>query len=348
MRISNMQKVQVLRRLALYLRSGIPIKKSLALMLDDSSDRAHAHILTHVLNDIDAGRTLSQSLGRFTRAYGSLELNLISIGESTGTLPASLERASELLKLRVALRQQLLSALLYPACILLGIVAISLFLVIFAFPKIIPLLIAMNTELPLPTRVMIGTSALVQEHGTAIAASICFLLVIIAFSLRGDKFRRAVQYQILRIPILGTSVRLYYVANISRLLSILLKSGVRVEAAIAQVRNGISFIPYQALLHTLEESSLHGHRLSDYMRDHPLLFPKSSIEIISAGEITGTLSDSFRTTAEVYEEYLSELTNRLSSLVEPVLMVCMGTIVGFIALAIILPMYGLTQSISLP
>lgn len=347
-RIRTTQKVHTLRWLALYLRSGIPIRESLSLMVRESRRDAQTRLLTQVRNDIDVGRTLSESLGRFPYAYHSLELNIISIGETTGTLPTSLERASEILKMQSSLKQRLLSALLYPTCILLGTISVSLFLLIFAFPKIVPLLTTMGADLPLPTRIIIGTSDLIQAKGLLIVLSTSILVGITLSVSRWNRARRVIQFSMLRVPLLGASLRLYYVANISKLLSVLLRSGVRVEAAIAQVRSGILFIPYEVMLRALEEGTAQGHRLSDQLRNYPLLFSRTSIEIISAGEITGTLSDSFLAAADVCEEELSELTDRLSSLLEPILMVGMGAVVGFIALAIILPMYSLTQNISLP
>jgi type II secretory pathway component PulF len=345
-RIKSHDRILFAKRLALYLRSGIPIVQALALISEDTTSKNHSLVLKTVTAEVTRGRTLSQALGNFPSAYTVFHTNLISVGEASGTLPDNLGYLAELLERKAVLNRKILSALLYPAIIMVGTISVAGFLTLYAFPKMIPLFRGFHAKLPFTTRVLITISDLVTKHGFMLLLVLLATITGIVFILRNPRIRDRLQFLGLRIPLLSQLTLSYYLASINRTLSLLLKSGMRIEASLLLTGDGLIHAPYKESLERVRLGILEGNRVSAYMRKEPLLFPTIVTQLISAGEITGNLRESFASVADIYEERLDELTRTLSTLIEPALMLLMGLIVGFVALAIITPIYGLTQNIT--
>ncbi len=334
------------KRLALYLRSGVPIAQALALMQEDAATSNSARVLEAVAADVNRGLKLSSALSQFPRVYGTFHANLIAIGEASGTLPENLHYLAELLTRRKHLRQKVLSAMVYPGIIMVGTILVSGFLVFYAFPKILPLLKGFHTKLPFTTRLLIGLYSGLTRHALFLGALLACVCIGILYLWHKPGVRKRAALIQLHIPLLNSLSRSYYLASIFRTLATLLQSGIRLEAALALTADGLSASMYRESLNTIRTSVLQGSRVSTHVRAYPSLYPSTVRQLIALGEATGRLRESCSTIAEIYEERLDELTRTLSVLVEPALMIGMGCVVGFVALAIITPIYGLTQNLN--
>lgn len=345
-RIRSDDRIVFAKRLALYLRSGIPIVEALALMTEDSKRGNNTMIVRAVMDDVLKGRALSHSLSAYPRAYSAFHTNLIAVGEASGTLADNLSYLAQLLERKAQLNRKIVSALVYPAIIMVGTLLVSGFLVLYAFPKMIPLFRGFHAQLPFPTRVLIFISDVISNHGFLVL-SVCFCAIAgSVFLIRKPHIRRRIQFMSIRLPLIRSLTTFYYLATINRTLALLLESGMRIEASLLLASDGLANAPYCESLNQIRLTVIEGNRVSVHLRKEPRLYPAVVTQIVAAGEITGNLKESFKTIAEVYEERLDELTRTLSTLVEPALMVIMGLIVGFVALAIISPIYGLTQNIT--
>ncbi len=229
---------------------------------------------------------------------------------------------------------------------MLGTISVSGFLTLYAFPKMIPLFKGFHAKLPFTTRVLIGISDACTKHGLLIFACFAVAVTGVVMLLRKPRIRRRIQFLGTRLPLISQVTISYYLANINRTLSLLLKSGMRIEASLLLASDGLSHAPYKESLERVRVGIIEGTRVSANLRKEPVLYPAVVTQLISAGEITGNLRESFSSVADIYEDRLDELTRTLSTLVEPALMLVMGLIVGFVALAIITPIYGLTQNIT--
>jgi type II secretory pathway component PulF len=341
-----MERILFAKRLSLYLRSGIPLLEAIALIHDDTRSPAHTSLLASLFQDIQHGMPVSQALQRFPRAYRPFHIQLIAVGEVSGTLPDSLTHLAEVLVRRAHLYRSIAGALAYPAIILLGTMGISGFLIFFAFPKIVPLFHGLHAQLPFTTRSLIWLSSLVARHGFLIACSFALLCCALIYLLRTPLAQKRIHAWVLRVPLIGKGIRSYHLATIFRILAVLLHSGIRIDVALSLARQSIGNTAYQESLRTMEYMVLEGAKCSGGMRTHAALYPSLAVQLVATGEMTGTLSESARTIADIYDEALEEELQRLSILIEPMLMVGMGLVVGYVALAIISPMYGLTQNLS--
>ncbi|HEY4489168.1 MAG TPA: type II secretion system F family protein [Candidatus Paceibacterota bacterium] len=344
LRMRLTDRIHLYSRLSLYLRSGIPIRETLGLIYGSARKKGDIHILRQVEKAVLHGTSLEHALGSFPNAFPAFETHLIGIGEHSGSLPQNLAYLASLLVRRRTLVRKLRGALLYPCVIVLGTISVTSFLLLYTFPKIVPIFEGLNTPLPLSTRSLILISTLVTEHGLIVFLSFCTLSASIFWLTRLPQVPRYFERMTLRTPLLKELVRGYNLALISRTLSTLLASGITLVAALEHVGSGIRNKEYREALKDVGNRINEGRRLSVAFGVYTMLFPHTFVELIAAGESTGMLSSSLRTSAEAYEEELDESTRILATLIEPGLMIAMGLLVGFIAMAIITPIYSITQN----
>ena len=335
------------KRLAMMLRSGVPVRDSLVMLASPKDPASTRYIVSQVIDDVSRGVALSEALGHFEGLIGPLAISMIRVGERSGSLASNLLHLSEELKRRDALKRKVISALAYPLVIIVATVGISLVLTVYIFPKIMPIFKGFKHELPLPTRILIASSDFIMHDGIWLLAAIAALSIGWACMLRLPQVRSVADRTILLLPIFGTVARRYYLATVTRTLGVLLSGEVRVVAALELIGESIGNSLYRDDLRSIAAGLRHGKRLSEEFRRCERRFPAITSQMIGVGEETGDLQASLLYLADMYEEDMSELTKNLTTLLEPILMVVMGIVVGFIAVSIITPIYGITQDLTL-
>lgn len=346
LRIRSKDRILFSRRLALYLQAGLPIFDAISLIRATPGSKNHARLLRSLSHDVLEGFPLSHSLSRFPRAYSATHLQILVVGERTGSLPASLFHIATITEQRASQVRTIVGALAYPAVLLLGSIGISLFLVISAFPKIIPLFRGLHATLPFTTRALLAFSLFSQKHWLLLITGATIGILIALGILRIPRIKRFTDEFILRTPFIGALVMDALLVSIFRTIAILLSSGIRLDEALLVARNSMSNTTYCIALERVQEAILGGNKLSDALGAEKGLFPLLAIQLSSVGEMTGTLSESVASVARISEEEFANRLRIVSSMLEPAIMVVMGFVIGFIALAIISPMYGITQSLS--
>jgi type IV pilus assembly protein PilC len=346
LRFTTKQQAIVAKRLSLYLNSGIPISRAITYISEDSSSPSAAYILLALRRTVSDGRPLSQGMKEFPKCFSSFSIGFIQAGEYSGKLSNTLEQLATFLTKRSAVRTKIYSALTYPIIILVGTLAITLFLTLVIFPKIVPILKGFKTKLPITTRILIWLNAFISHQWLAIILTIGVFVAAIAVSLRSKKMRLLYESIFLRIPIISHVFTYYAIATFCRTLSLQLESGIGILPALSLARTAMPGSTYPNAIANVEEIISNGRSITGALRRHKKLFPNLVCQMVAAGEATGTLSKNLDSLALLYEEQLDELTKNLTVLIEPVLMVCMGLLVGFVALAIITPVYSVTQNLS--
>lgn len=334
------------KRLSFLLRSGVPVLESLVMIREQTHKKHHAEIIDAVIADVSNGQFLSTSLARTKSLFGSFAINIIRIGETTGILSENLDYLSEELKKKQALRRKIAGAFIYPAIVTLATLGITGFLVVYLFPKIMPVFTSLHVKLPLTTRLIIWISNFLREDGIIFFSAITiFVLGFLTILRKNHKLQFFADGQILKIPIIGTIIQYYNLANANRTLGLLLKSGVTLSEALSITSETSGNLVYKNAYHILMETVNRGEKLSSYLKKERFLFPDVLSQIIAVGERSGDLQNSLIYLAQFYENEVDDFTKNLSNMVEPVLMVCMGILVGFIAISIITPIYGITQNL---
>ncbi len=343
-RFSNQDKILFAKRLSILVRAGVPLLECLRILRKQAATASSIHIFEQVVTDVESGKYLSASLTKFKSIFGEFAINIINVGELSGTLQGNLIYLAEELRKKQELRRKVLSALVYPIFIVVATIAISTLLTVFIFPKILPIFESFKFELPFTTKALIFVSSTLIHYGIYMALAAILLGVTIGILYKKTRrIRLAMDYAILKIPIFGTLSQSYQLTNMCRTLALLLKSQIPIVQATTITANTLHNTVYRNELREIAENVKKGEKISTNLEKKPKLFPPLISQMVIIGETTGNLDDTLLYVAELYENEIDTVTKNLSTTLEPVLMIVMGIIVGFIAVSIITPIYEITQ-----
>lgn len=345
-RMSTKDQTFFVKRLSFLVKAGIPILDSLMMIRDQTKKKSYAKILDKVISDVANGQNLSTSLAKFPSMFSDFSVNIIGFGESSGILSENLDYLADELKKKQQLRKKVVGAFVYPIVVTFATFGITGFLMVYLFPKIMPVFQSLHMKLPLSTRIVIFLSNFIRFNGLYLFGGIVFLTLGFIYLLKKNHlFRFYFDKMILKIPIIGDIIRDYNLANSTRTIGLLLKGGVTVSEAIPIAEKTSSNLVYKEEFKKLSVSINRGDKISLYLGSRTDLFPEILSQIVSVGERSGNLSNSLIYLSELYEAQVDDFTKNLSSLIEPALMIFMGILVGFIAISIITPIYSITQNL---
>lgn len=345
-RLSLQDQMLLAKRLAIMLKAGLPILDSLRMIKAQASSKASALVIGDLEQGVQRGQFLHAALEKYRKSFGDFAVNIIKVGEISGTLHENLGYLAEELKKKRELRRKVISALVYPLFIVVATLGITVLLTVYVFPKILPILTTFNTKLPLSTRALIFISSTFIHWGWLIALILLGLIIGFIFAMRKPAFGLFIDRLLLKLPVLGRLLQAYHMANFCRTLGILLKSDVRIVEAVGITASTTTNLVYRISLLKLTAVITKGGRVSGYLESQGKIYPPMVSQMINVGETTGRLSDSLAYLAEIYENEVDELTKNLSTSIEPLLMIFMGLLVGFIAISIITPIYSFTQNLN--
>ena len=345
-RMSIKEQTFFMKRLAFLIKANISILEGLHMVKEQTRSKSHARIVSKVIEDISNGQTLAKSLGKFPDVFGEFGVNLIKVGESSGTLSQNLEYLAEELRKRYTLRKKVTGAFIYPAIIAVATLGITGFLMLYLFPKIMPIFASLHAALPLSTRIVIAASTFLQQWWWLVLIVIALGTVAFFVALKHSRwFHLKFDQATLRLPGVGPMIKHYNLANMCRTLGLLLKSGITLSEALPLTADTTKNLAYRDDIRGLAEGINRGERLSTHLQKNSVLFPVILGQMVSVGEHSGNLSNTLIYLSELYDAEVEDFTKNISTLVEPVMMVVMGLLVGFIAISIITPIYGITQNL---
>jgi len=345
-RFSLKDQVFFAKRLSFLMNAGITAVEGLYVLRDQAATKSHARVLDLILVDVTSGQSLAKSFAKFPRAFSDFSIHIIKIGESSGTLSQNLEYLAEELKKKQLLRRKVVGAFIYPALITVATLGITAFLLLYLFPKITPIFTSLNAELPLSTRIVMLLSVFFQHWGLLVLVTVA--LFIFGFSValkRSPRFHLLFDRAVLKTPIVGTMLQYYNIANISRTLGLLLKSGVRLSEALPITADTTKNLVYKQKCIQLGTVVDRGEKVSSFLQKEKKVFPDIFSYMVAVGEKSGTLSKTLVYLSDMYESEVEDFTKNLSTLIEPALMIFMGLLVGFVAISIITPIYSITQNL---
>lgn len=345
-RLSIKDQILFAKRLAVLVKAGVPILMALQMLNKQNNTRSIRQILKSIILDVENGSFLSAAMRKFNEIFGDFAVNIIEIGEISGTLPENLHFLAEELKKKQALHRKVVGALIYPGIIIVATLGITILLTVFVFPKVLPIFKSVNFDLPFSTKALIWISDLFVNYGLHIFFGVLGAIVAWMLLLRVKIIRLWYDHIIISTPILGTLLQSYHMANLCRTLGILLKSEIMIVKAAVITANSMTNSAYQKALHKMSEAIMRGEKISTHMDKNTRLFPPILSQMVTVGENTGNLSETLLYLAEMYEGEVDEQTKNLSIVLEPALMIFMGIIVGFVAISIITPIYEITQHLN--
>ncbi|GIW65993.1 MAG: pilus assembly protein PilC [Candidatus Parcubacteria bacterium] len=338
-------KILFLRNLSLLLKSGMSLTDALIYLKKYQRSPALKYILETAIEDIQRGQFLATSLSKFNNILGEFLISIIRIGELTGNLIENLERLSEELRKIERLRRKFISAIIYPIFIILVILIIIVLVIYFIFPKLLPIFENLNVELPKITKIFISLSRFMLNYGYYVLFLFISLIILIIFLNRFPKIKYFFDLFLINLPLISSLIKKYSLTQFSRSLAMLLKSGVKIVEAIELSGKNVNNEVYKKYFIKASQFVLAGHSFNEFLEKYKKIFPYEFSKMIEVGEKTGNLEQNLFYLSNNYEEELDSGIERLVNSLEPIILIIMGIIVGFMAISIIIPIYELTDKI---
>lgn len=339
------ERISFAKRLSVLISAQLPILKALQIIKNQTSGKRAVFIIDKIIFEVEGGQFLSSAMSQFRKVFTEFEINIIRIGEVSGSLKENLNYLAEELKKKQELKKKITSALIYPALIVVMTFGITGLLAVYVLPKILPIFSSFKSELPWSTKALIFLTNFLTKDWLYVLVAGFVIMALVSFALKSVEVRKFFDRRILRLPVFGDMFRSFYLANFCRTLGILLKSNVAIVESLKITSATISSVTYKKELEEICISLQKGGKLSEQMILNPKFFPPLLTQMIIVGETTGSLGDSLLYLTKIYEDELNDLTKNLSVIIEPVLMIFMGIIVGFVAISIITPIYGIAQNL---
>ncbi len=334
-----------IKRLSFLIRAEVPLVQALQILSQQSGEKMRSTIET-ITRDVSNGQLLSRSLQKNETFLGGFAIQMIQVGEHSGTLSDNLEYLAEELKKRHTLQKKVISAFVYPVVVFVATIGIVLFLILYLFPKIIPVFSSLHMQLPLSTRMLIVISKYIHDYWLSGIIGIVGLFTITILTIKkNERVRMLFDRVLLRVPLFGAVIQSYNLTHITRICGILLRSGLPLSETLQIVSSVVQNRVYQKCVENSVLAIGRGETLSSSLKKHDAVFPSISIQIISVGEASGNLASSLLYLSDFFEQEVDEFTKNVSNIIEPLLMLVMGLLVGFIAISIITPIYGITQNL---
>ncbi len=340
--ISNKEKIGLISNLHTMLSAGIPILETVDSLLEDVKGNMRKLLLV-LREDLIQGKKVSFAFAKFPKIFDKVTVNIIKASEEAGNLDTTLNDIKENIKKDIEFNDKIKSALIYPVFIMFVFVAVLLMILVVVVPKISNVFLRLNVELPLPTRIMISMSDALINNTIPVVLGIGFAIFIIMFLFKKNK--RAFISILVSLPAISTLAQKVDLTRFSRGLYLLLSAGIPITSALELAEEIVSKREMQRAIKQTKEMVFSGKKLSDGLKLNKAIIPSIMIKIVEAGEKTGSLDRSMQDVSEYLDYEVSSSLKTLTALIEPLLLVIVGVMVGGMMMAIISPIYSIVGQI---
>ena len=332
------------KHLSVALKAGLTIVDALDMLYDQGTGKMKM-ILGEIMNTVSSGKPLYQALSAHGKYFSPLYVSMVKTGELTGNLEKNLIQLADNLWKNHELKQKVKSAMMYPTLVFIAIIGLGFSISIFVLPKILPLFKSLNVELPITTRGLIFIANLFATHGLVISIWFIVFVIFLGWFLRQSFIKPVTHRIILILPIVSTIVKNLNIQRFTNTLSTLISSGMTVDASLQIIVESTQNRLYKNALQLLIAEVQKGKRMASVLDHYPSLFPMLTSRMIAMGEQTGSLGDTLKYLSEFYEEEIDSTMKNLGNILEPVLLIFIGVIVGTVAISILGPIYQITGSL---
>lgn len=332
------------RQLSTMISAGLPISRSLEVLSSQAENKKFKKIITEILRSVEGGSSLSASFSSYPKVFSNTYVSLVRAGESSGKLDIILKKLADNMEADRELNSKFKSAMIYPMVVMIAMVVVVIILMIFVIPKLTEMYEGMQIELPAVTKFVISVSNFVVKY-----IYIMFILVIgavvgIRSFLSSEKGKGIISEFIIKVPVFGKITLMKDYASFSRTLSLLIGAAVPIVDALNIVSVTMSGMQLRRSIQEAAKQVEKGNSLSAFFKSDST-FPSLLGQMTGVGEETGKTDEVLERVAIYYEGEVNNLVKGLSSALEPIILVMLGTMVGFLVVSVITPIYKLTSSI---
>ena len=332
------------RQFATMIDAGLPLVQCLDILSKQADNKTFAAVINEIRQDVEAGSTYADSLKKHPGVFGDLYANMVAAGELGGILDTILNRLSKYIEKNIKLKRQVKAALFYPSTI----VAVAFIVIIVLLVYVIPIFAKMFTDfggtLPVPTQLVIGASNFMRSNILIIIGIMAASIIGAGKYYKTQNGRLVVDTMVLRMPVFGMLARKISVAKFTRTLGTLISSGVPIMDGLDIVAKTSGNKVIEKAIYATRQSISEGKTLSEPLETSKV-FPPMVVQMIAVGETTGALDAMLSKIADFYDEEVDSTVGIMTSLLEPILMIFLGVVIGFIVVAMYLPIFKLAGTI---
>ncbi|MFC4386277.1 type II secretion system F family protein [Gracilibacillus marinus] len=342
--IKNKDFVIFLRQFATLIDAGITLVESVAVLEEQTESKPLKKALQQIKASLEEGVPLSVALEEFPKLFPELLVSMVHAGEVSGNLDEIIDRMATYYEKQYILKQKIKTALTYPIVIGIVAVVITIFLLAVIVPIFTDMFLSFGQDIPAYTQMVLNISSFVQTYWWVLVLAVLLLIVIYKVLERNEETAYYLDVAKLKIPILGKFIQKSLLARMTQTLSSLINSSVPILQAVSITERVLSNRVIKRTLHESKEALERGESLAKPMSEH-WVFPRLITQMITVGERTGAVDEMLKKVSQFYEQELEEASDKLKSLIEPIMIIFLSFVVGGIVLSIVIPMFSLFESI---
>lgn len=344
-RVSLLERLTFINNLAVTIRAGLPISKALYVLTKQMPNPYFCRLLGVIAHNVESGKSLSDSLREYPKVFSPIIVNMVRVGENSGELDKTLEYLGTQVARDYNLIRRTRGALIYPAVVFGVLLIIGYLMFTFVLPKLTETFKEFNTELPILTKMIIRTVDIISHYSIWILLLVGILGVLFLLWRKTKNGVAVIDKLLLSFPIIGRIVKKVNLARFTIVFSGLLRSGMPIVEALKTSSQTVTNIYYQQALDDAAEKVKIGVDLVAVLEKYPRLFTPMVTQMIQVGEESGTMEKVLNEVSNFYEAEIDDTVKNLSSIIEPVLVILIGVVVGILAVGLILPIYNIGQNI---
>lgn len=344
-RIKQRELTTATWQLSTLLHAGIPLVPALSALVEQLSTHPLAEIFAQIRDNVNDGKSFADSLKEYPAYFPEIYISLVKAGEATGTLENVLLRLAQMSEKRNNLINKVKSAMVYPLFMAIVGTAVVAFIFTFIIPSISKLFLDMKRQLPWPTVILIKISTFIQSYLWILILILAMLVTFFVLAFRTETGKNIWDRYILRCPLVGSLILKISISRFSRTLAVLLASGLPIVEALNLGQKVIGNTELAGIVENAKNAISRGRSIAQSFREKEV-FPPIVIHMIAAGEKSGSIEEGLANVADVFDNEVESAVKALTSLLEPVMIILLGIIVGFIVLSILLPIFDINRAIS--
>jgi type IV pilus assembly protein PilC len=345
-KVKKVELMHFSRQLAVFVRAGIPILDGLQAIGEESTSKVLRRVLEEIITDLTGGLPFADAAAAHPEAFPDFYISVLRSAELTGNLDEVLEQLAEYIERDIDARKKVTSALVYPAIVLVMAIVVVLVMTIFVLPRFEDFFASLDAELPLATRMLLGVTHFVGTWGWLVALILVVGTAGLLLYFRTPRGKRVRDRAVLQVPALGEVIRYAILERTCRVLASMVSAGVPLPEALRVTGEVTSNTVYREGVADVREAMIRGDGLARPLAETGL-FPGAARQMFRVGEETGTLDAQLRTAAGYFDRELEYKLKRFTALFEPAIIVFMGVVVGFVAIAMVSAMYGVYNQVEL-
>jgi general secretion pathway protein F len=341
-RTSKSELAVMTRQIATLLNAGLPLDRCLSTILQQNRETALARVLTHVADRVKEGLSFAAALEEHPRVFSTTFCTMVRAGETSGTLELVMDRLAEFAEQQVALQRKLQATLAYPVLMLVVGLGVVFFLMGYVVPQVAQIFINAHQVLPLPTRILLRASASIQSFWYVVPLGVLLCIAAMKRYNSTPRGKEKLDKIKLKFPLVGSLLRQIAIARFCRTLGTLLQNGVNLMQALDIVRSVVPNSVFQKHIDDIGKDVSEGGDLATPMSSAGV-FPPTVVQMVIAGEQSGELDEMLLRISDMSEAQIASRLAIITSLMEPVMILVLGSLVGFVVLAVLLPIFEMSS-----